>query len=212
MIRNQSLYPTELRGRASFAEGNPLASLAAPVKLRGTKRNRAARKGTVMTHSRAHWSERRTIDPVSGCWVWTGPVNNNGYGKAAGSYVHRLSYVVAHGPIPADTEVDHLCRNRRCFNPDHLEAVSHQENMLRSPRTGSRTHCAHGHEYAKFGFWEAERGRKRCKECRRLRERPEFRPVDRLEIRRLRGEGLKGREIAKLTGASLRTVWRALAL
>jgi hypothetical protein len=163
-----------------------------------------------MPHSRAHWSERRTIDPVSGCWLWTGPTNNNGYGKAAGTYVHRLSYAVSKGPIPGGMEIDHLCRNRRCFNPEHLEAVPHAENMRRTPGTATATHCRHGHEYAVYGYWKAG-DRKRCKECRRLRERPEWRPTDANEVRRLREEGLKGREIADLTGLSLRTVWRALA-
>jgi len=163
-----------------------------------------------MPQFRTHWSERRTIDPISGCWVWTGPVNNNGYGKAAGTYVHRLSYAVAHGAIPPDVEIDHLCRNRKCFNPDHLEAVTHQENMMRSPRTRTRTHCAHGHEYSVHGFWTGGDGRRRCKECRRLSERPEYKPVNYQEVRRLRSEGLKGREIAELTGLSIRTVWRAL--
>lgn len=163
-----------------------------------------------MPQNRAHWSERKTVDPVSGCWVWTGPVNNNGYGKVGNTYVHRLSYAVAKGPIPAETEIDHLCRNRRCFNPEHLDAVTHTENVRRSPRTGSATHCAHGHQYVVVGFWMTG-GRRRCKECRRLRERPGFRPIDREEVRRLRGEGLKGREIASLTGLSMRSVWRALA-
>lgn len=164
-----------------------------------------------MPQNRAHWSERKTIDPISGCWVWTGPVNNNGYGKAVGTYVHRLSYAVAKGAIPPNTEIDHLCRNRRCFNPAHLEAVPHVENMRRSPNTGTKTHCRHGHEYEAHGFWKSKDGRKRCKECRRLHERPNWRAADFEEVRRLRGGGLKGREIAELTGLSLRSVWRALA-
>lgn len=166
--------------------------------------------GTVMPQNRAHWSERKTVDPVSGCWIWTGGLSTNGYGKAAGTYVHRLSYAVAKGPIPPGTEIDHLCRNRRCFNPDHLEAVTHKENMGRAPHTHTKTHCRHGHVFAEVGFWLAPDGRRRCKECRRLRERPGYRPIEPEELRRLRSEGLKGREIAELTGVSIRTVWRAL--
>lgn len=164
-----------------------------------------------MPRLRFHWSERKEVDPISGCWIWQGAISTSGYGKACGTYVHRLSYVVAKGPIPADTEIDHLCRNRLCFNPEHLEAVTHRENVRRSPRSGSTTHCRHGHEYTSHGYWLDVSGRKRCKECRRLRERPDFRPIDQLEVRRLRGEGLKGREIAALTGLSMRSVWRALA-
>lgn len=164
-----------------------------------------------MSQLRAHWNERKEIDPILGCWVWTGHVNSNGYGKASGQYVHRLSYVAAKGEIPTGTEIDHLCRNRRCFNPNHLEAVTHRENMARAPHTGTETRCAHGHEYAKFGFWLIGE-RRRCKECRRLRERPDFKPSDYQEVRRLRGEGKSGRQISELTGLSIRTVWRALQL
>ena len=69
------------------------------------------------------------------CWIWLGPVNRNGYGyvKRGGRKVmaHRLAYMLKHGPIPAGYVVDHLCRVRQCCNPDHLEAVTVQENTRR---------------------------------------------------------------------------------
>jgi hypothetical protein len=75
-----------------------------------------------------------------GHWLWTGTTNGVGYGvvfiRYCRWYVHRLSYVLAVGPIPPGMELDHLCRVRSCFNPEHLEAVTHAENMRRSPFVG----------------------------------------------------------------------------
>lgn len=71
----------------------------------------------------------------SGCWVWMGELNRNGYGRVAfgGSrpVVHRLVWILVKGWIPEGTVVDHLCRVRCCCNPAHLEPVTHAENTRR---------------------------------------------------------------------------------
>lgn len=79
---------------------------------------------------------RRTeIYPVTACWLWQGQQNRNGYGriKIQGRWlmVHRVSYELHIGPIPEGLVLDHLCRNRLCCNPQHLEAVTVRENTLR---------------------------------------------------------------------------------
>lgn len=56
------------------------------------------------------------------CLLWTGSLNNKGYGKIGDRYAHRVTYELARGPIPAGLELDHLCRTPACVNPDHLEA------------------------------------------------------------------------------------------
>lgn len=72
-----------------------------------------------------------------GCWVYAGAKTSNGYGhvNTGGTprfrYTHRLVYEEMVGSIPLGTEIDHLCRNRACCNPEHLEAVSHVENVRR---------------------------------------------------------------------------------
>lgn len=85
------------------------------------------------------------------CWEWQG-AQVNGYGRVRwegqSALVHRVVYAFLVGPIPAGQEIDHLCRNRACANPAHLEAVPHAENIRRGAAADARynaTHCKHGH-------------------------------------------------------------------
>lgn len=111
----------------------------------------------------------KRVDKTSGCWNWTGAKSSNGYGTvgvikliAAGllpegtcrvTYVHRVAYMLSFGRhLKNDEHIDHLCRNRLCVRPDHLEAVTQEENnkrTLRNPRNGweQRTACSNGHPY-----------------------------------------------------------------
>jgi HNH endonuclease len=76
------------------------------------------------------------VDKTDDCWNWTGNLQSSGYGvitENRKSYVvHRLTYTWVKGPIPVGLEIDHLCRNKRCVRPDHLEAVTHGENVRRA--------------------------------------------------------------------------------
>lgn len=89
-----------------------------------------------------------------GCWQWEGSTNHLGYGvfyyrrKVVKS--HRFSYELHKEKIPTGLVIDHLCRNRGCVNPEHMEAVTQQENILRgtgpTALNARKTHCKRGHE------------------------------------------------------------------
>ena len=95
-------------------------------------------------------------DAVTGCWLWTDALNTNGYGvvwdpaKQKQSKAHRVAYEELVGAIPDELPIDHLCRNRACINPEHLQPVTLGENVRRgvSPpaQRARQTHCKNGHE------------------------------------------------------------------
>lgn len=117
-------------------------------------------------------------EQLNGCWLWTRSLNSQGYGKicvgnSETKLVHRVAYEIFKGPIGNGMELDHLCRNPRCCNPDHLEPVSHRENMLRGKTVGAanaiKTHCKNGHELNEANAYRF--GVKRlCRICRAAAE------------------------------------------
>lgn len=117
------------------------------------------------------------------CWEWTGAITSWGYGQFRPDYpdykvcsvVHRYSYELHVGPIPNGFQVDHLCRNRKCVNPSHLEAVTQLENIRRGFSQATinrlRTHCPKRHPYSAANTYIAPKGGRYCRECARQRSR-----------------------------------------
>lgn len=110
---------------------------------------------------------------ASGCWEWRGARTAGGYGYLARESVHRWSYQAAKGAIPAGLVLDHLCRNRACCNPSHLESVTQRENVARcatSPTTinANKTHCKRGHEFIPSNTRRASSGGRQCRACGRV--------------------------------------------
>ncbi len=109
--------------------------------------------------------------PKTGCWEWTGAIQSSGYGSfgvnKSGRLAHRLSYESMRGPIPEGLQIDHLCKNKVCVNPWHLEPVTHQENQARTDRA-TKTHCKHGHPLSGANLGKTGRGYRRCMTCNRI--------------------------------------------
>lgn len=128
-----------------------------------------------LSYSEKFWSFVKKSD---GCWVWTGSTAD-GYGRfqAAGLNfsAHRISYTWIKGKIPDGLQIDHLCRVRRCVNPDHLEPVTSQINTLRGASMAAivrRTNrCKRGHDLSDDGAYIRESGYRECKECNRMNAR-----------------------------------------
>lgn len=117
-------------------------------------------------------TRRIEVDP-SGCWIYTGGTNGDGYCQVqvAGRkhMVHRLIFELVAGPLDEGHQLDHLCRTRRCCNPTHLEPVTARENTLRgSVPSANRSLCRNGKHYLdQVGTLIDSEGTNRCRECRR---------------------------------------------
>lgn len=107
------------------------------------------------------------------CWDWKAAVTKGGYGTVwiGGSVMRapRISYYLAYGTIDENKAIDHLCRNRRCVNPAHLELVSHRENVLRgnSPLAlkARQTHCKRGHRLIGSNIYRPPTGAGNSRRC-----------------------------------------------
>lgn len=156
---------------------DPLTALAA-LEAQATK----APFVQINTHS-----SRRVSQPIGyivradGCWEWTGARTPDGYGLMADGGKCRRSHVViytrAKGPVPDGLQLDHLCRNRGCVNPDHLEPVTNKVNSLRgegfSAVNAKKTHCPAGHPYDEANTYRDKKGRK-CWTCIRIYSKQRF--------------------------------------
>lgn len=140
--------------------------------LNGQKINRAA----APLDERIH---KLSVPTDTGCWEWAAAISNSGYGVLTlakprrNAFAHRVSYEAFTGPIPDGMQVDHLCRNRICVNPEHLEAVSPRTNVLRgntvAAAQASKVSCDHGHEFTPENTYVTRWGRRQCRACNRAR-------------------------------------------
>ena len=121
------------------------------------------------------WSR---VLPTEGCWIWIGHVTSGGYGEIMVSakesprkdYVHRWVYQELVGAIPKELQIDHLCRNRRCVYPAHLELVTSRQNTLRgnapAAANAHKSHCLRGHPLSGDNLYLSPSGGRRCRICK----------------------------------------------
>lgn len=136
--------------------------------------------------ARRFWAKVE-LNHETGCWKWRGAVNSRGYGQFALDTVsksaHRVSYQLHVGAIPEDLQLDHLCGNKRCVNPLHLEPVTAAENLARARAGGlihpslisqanaAKTHCKRGHPLAGDNLYTDPKGHRYCRQCKRAADR-----------------------------------------
>lgn len=154
------------------------------VHYRRWKRNGTPDKQPVHTVDERFWSFVNKAGPVSErrpdlgpCWVWTGGGWPSGYGSFRVNGVkvgaHRYAYERLVGPIPEGLVVDHLCFNRSCVRPAHLEVVTFRENILRGDNTAAqfarRSNCLRGHCFDPPNGYITSQGARGCRACDRIR-------------------------------------------
>ena len=130
-----------------------------------------------LTPAQRFWAK---VDKIpGGCWVWAGAISSCGYGNFLHDgktwRAHRWSYAAIVGSVPDGLVLDHLCRNRACVNPDHLEPVVQRENVMRGIGPGlakiqnvDQTYCKHGHPL--FGgnlYVQPRTGYRYCRACQK---------------------------------------------
>lgn len=138
------------------------------------------------------FSAKYVVRP-DGCWEWTGAPGSHGYGEfgvGGNRYrvldlAHRWAWLLYRGALPTGCDIHHTCSNRRCVNPDHLEALSHREHASRHGKergknikiaivAREKTHCIRGHPFAGDNLRIARNGGRCCRQCARDHAREHY--------------------------------------
>ena len=139
------------------------------------------RKYTKVDVAERFWAKVDRDQPDE-CWSWKAGKFSDGYGafylEGRTTKAHRVSYELSKGSVPEGLHLDHLCRNKACVNPDHLDPVTCGENLRRGDgfngHQSRQTHCKRGHPLSGANLIQYKDGHRRCRTCERgkyLRQR-----------------------------------------
>lgn len=148
------------------------------------------------------------VSKTDNCWNWTGQKSEKGYGlfsvQRKRKRAHQIAYLLSVGPIPDGLQLDHLCRNKSCVNPEHLEPVTSRENTMRGikyrvytqgkPRK-RKEFCKYGHPMSGDNLYIRPNGQNSCKTCLREAAKRNF---SKESHRKSRAKYLKRKRIQKL--------------
>lgn len=167
-----SLFPSSVIEKCSRRTGKPILRICQICKKPYKRKNNAFACSQACCLQVRFWS---FVVKTDTCWEWIGQVSNYGYGQFTDNYsqkkwmAHRFAYTMLVGPIPDGLVIDHLCRQRACVNPAHLEPVTHRVNAIRgngcSGLNYRKTHCKHGHLFDAQNTHITTDGFRRCRTC-----------------------------------------------
>lgn len=143
------------------------------------RRNKRYGDPLYLGRPRRCWSLEQKFNHYVGskkdCWEWKGQIDPNGYSKLGSLYAHVISYELHVEKKKKGMDLDHLCRNRSCVNPKHLEQVTRRVNVLRgigvTAINAKKTHCVRGHEFSKENTRIYYGTNRWCIACERIRDR-----------------------------------------
>lgn len=149
------------------------------------------------------------IIPTEGCWHWIGYIDHrssSGYGRVFWDgklrFAHRVVYELLRSPIPDGLTIDHLCRNRSCVNPDHMEPVTNRENGLRGvgacAQHARQTHCKRGHPLSGRNLYLRTNGQRGCRACYAISKRKQMAVHPEYFKEKDRKKWIRRREAARL--------------